>query len=196
MHLSSDCVVKTNLKGVFVFMKITVRQMVTMAIMASLSVVLALIIRFPIIPAAPYLEYEPADVPILIGGFVFGPVAGIIITIVASLIQALTVSASSGWVGFVMHVIATGTLVTVAATYYKFHKTHKGAVIGLILGCLSMTAIMIPVNLFISVRFWGMTLEQVQAMILPVLVPFNLIKSGVNSVIVLLVYKTLRKAIK
>lgn len=177
-------------------MKITVRQMVTMAIMASLSVVLALIIRFPIIPAAPYLEYEPADVPILIGGFVFGPTAGIIITVVASLIQALTVSASSGWVGFVMHVIATGTLVTVAATYYKFHKTHIGAVIGLILGCLAMTTIMIPVNLFISVRFWGMTLEQVQAMILPVLVPFNLIKSGVNSVIVLLVYKTLRKIIK
>jgi riboflavin transporter FmnP len=167
-----------------------------MAILAALSIVFMLVLHFPIIPAAPWLEYEPADIPILIGGFVYGPVAGIIITVIAALIQALTVSASAGWVGFIMHVIATGTLVTISATYYKFHKTHKGAIIGLILGCISMTAIMIPTNLIISVKFWGMTAEAVKASIIPILIPFNLIKSGVNSIVVLLVYKSLRKIIK
>lgn len=177
-------------------MKIGVKKMTTMAMLAALSLIFMLIIRFPIIPAAPYLEYEPADVPILIGGFVYGPVAGIIIAGVAALIQALTVSAASGWVGFIMHIIATGTLVTVSATYYKCHKTHVGAIIGLALGCLAMTAIMIPTNLVISVNFWGMTLEAVKAIIIPILIPFNLIKSGVNSVIVLLIYKSIRKIIK
>lgn len=177
-------------------MKIGVRKMCTMAILAALSLVFMLVIRFPIIPAAPWLEYEPADVPILIGGFVYGPVAGIIITLVAALIQAFTVSASAGWVGFIMHVIATGTLVAVASTYYKFHKTHKGAAIALILGCLSMTAVMIPTNLVISTNFWGMPFEVVKASIVPVLIPFNLIKSGVNSIIVFVIYKALRKVIK
>ena len=174
-------------------MKIGVRKICSLGILAALSLVLLLVIHFPIIPAAPWLEYDPADIPILIGGFVY---AGIIITVIASLIQALTVSASSGWVGFVMHIIATGTLVTVSATYYKLHKTHRGAVISLILGCLAMTAIMIPTNLIISVKFWGLTAEAVKAMIIPVLVPFNLIKSGANSVIVLLIYKSLRKIIR
>ena len=177
-------------------MKIGIRQMCTMAILAALSLVLMLIIRFPIFPAASWLEYDPADIPILIGGFVYGPVAGLIITVLAALIQALTVSAQAGWVGFVMHVIATGTLVTVSSTYYKFHKTHKGAVISLVLGCVSMAVIMIPTNLIISVHFWGLAVEAVKAMILPILVPFNLVKSGINSVIVLLIYKSLRTVVK
>ncbi len=187
---------KNKFKGVFVFMKFGVRKMCTMAILASLSLVLLLILHFPIFPAAPWLEYDPADIPILIGGFVYGPVAGIIITVIASLVQALTVSASAGLVGFVMHVIATGTLVTVSSLFYKSHKTHKGAFIALILGCLSMAAIMIPTNLIISVNFWGMSLEAVKGMMIPILIPFNLIKSGANAVIVFLIYKSLRGIIK
>lgn len=177
-------------------MKFGVRKMCTMAILAALSLVLILLIHFPFIPAAPWLEYDPADIPILIGGFVYGPIAGLIITIVASLVQALTVSASSGWVGFVMHVIATGTLVLVSSLYYMKHKNHKGAIIALILGCISMTLIMIPTNLFISVRFWGLPLETVKAMVFPILIPFNLIKSVANSIVVLIIYKTIRKIIK
>ncbi len=177
-------------------MKIGVRKMCTMAVLAALSLVLMLLIRFPIFPAAPWLEYEPANVPILIGGFIYGPAAGIIITLIAALIQALTVSASSGVIGFIMHAIATGTLVTVSSVYYKYHKTHKGAFIALILGCLSMTAIMIPTNLIISVNFWGLSLESVKASIIPILIPFNLIKSGTNALIVFLTYKTIRKVIK
>lgn len=177
-------------------MKIGVRKMCTMAVLAALSIVLLLILHFPIIPAAPWLEYDPADIPILIGGFVYGPIAGIIITVIASMIQALTISASSGWVGFVMHVIATGTLVAVSSTYYKFHKTHKGAFVALVLGCLAMTAVMIPTNLIISVNFWGLSLEAVKASIIPILIPFNIIKSGANAIIVFLIYKTIRKVVK
>ena len=114
-------------------MKFGARKMCTMAILSALSVVLIFLIHFPILPAAPWLEYDPADIPILLGGFVYGPVVGIVITIVASLIQALTVSASSGWVGFVMHVISTGALVLVSSLYYKHDRSRKGALIALIL---------------------------------------------------------------
>ena len=85
----------------------SVRKLTTMAVLIALSVVLVWFVRFPIFPAAPYLEYDPADIPILIGTFAFGPLAGIAITVVASVIQGLTVSASSGVYGVLMHVIAT-----------------------------------------------------------------------------------------
>ena len=65
-----------------------VKKMATIAVLSALSIVLMLLIRFPILPAAPYLIYEPADVPVLIGGFLFGPLAGIVITVIVSVIQA------------------------------------------------------------------------------------------------------------
>ncbi|MGI6083967.1 MAG: ECF transporter S component [Acetivibrionales bacterium] len=177
-------------------MKFGVRKMCTMAILAAISLVLIFLVHFPIFPAVPDLEYDPADIPILIGGFVYGPIAGLIITIVASLIQAVTVSAKSGLVGFMMHVIATGTLVMVSSTYYKFHRNRRGALIGLVLGCLAMTLIMIPVNLFVTTRYWGVPLDVVLALLPTVIVPFNLIKSAANSLVVFIIYKSLRTIIK
>jgi riboflavin transporter FmnP len=163
--------------------------MVKMGVLCALSVTLLMLIRFPIIPSASFLEYEPADVPILIGAFMYGPVEGLMITIVVSLVQAVTVSAQNGWVGFVMHVIATGTLVLISGTIYRKAHTFKGALAALIAGSLAMTAVMIPNNLFFTVNFYGVPYQAVKAMLAPAIIPFNLIKSFVNSIIVILIYK-------
>ena len=100
-------------------MKNDVNKLVRLAMLAALSLMLMFLVRFPIIPTAPFLEYEPGDVPALIAAFLFGPGAGFIVTFVVSLIQALTVSAGSGWIGAIMHLIATGTMVVVAGIIYK-----------------------------------------------------------------------------
>ena len=71
-------------------------KVVKMGILVALSIVLVYLIHFPIFPAVAFLEYDPADFPILVGTFAFGPAAGLILTIVTSLIQGLTVSAASG----------------------------------------------------------------------------------------------------
>lgn len=177
-------------------MKISVNQMVKMGMLAALAIVLIIPLHFPIIPSANFLVYDPADVPILIGTFMFGPVAGLVITAVVALIQAVLLNPDGGWVGLVMHIIATGTLVIVAGTIYKRFHTIKGAIIALIAGALSMALIMIPSNLFFSVRFYGYPYEAVKAMLLPAILPFNLIKGFANSLIVLLIYKPLSKALK
>jgi len=177
-------------------MKIGVNKMVKMAVLSALSIIFVWLIRFPIIPAANFLEYELGDVPILIGGFLYGPVAGFIMTVIVSLIQFMTVSAHSGWVGMVMHIIATGTLVIVSATIYKKIHNFKGAIIGLILGSLSMVLIMIPSNLFFSVRFYGIPYDTVKVLLTTGIIPFNLIKSFGNSIIVLLVYKSIGKVLQ
>lgn len=176
-------------------MKFTTRKLVLMAFFVALSVALVYLIHFPIFPSAPYLEYDPADIPILIGGFAFGPIAGIIITIIACAIQALTVSAASGIYGFLMHVIATSTLVIVASVIYRVKHTLVGAIIGLVSGTISMAVIMVIANHFLTPLFYGMPASAVDALLLPIIMPFNLIKAGGNSIITFLVYKAVSRYI-
>lgn len=76
--------------------KVSTRQLVSMAMLGAISIVLVSVVHFPLIPAAAFLEYDPADIPILIGTFAYGPLAGLLMTIVVSIIQGVTVSAQSG----------------------------------------------------------------------------------------------------
>ncbi|HHW49377.1 MAG TPA: ECF transporter S component [Clostridiaceae bacterium] len=170
-------------------MKFNVNKMVKLAMLAALSIILMLCTRFPILPWAKFLEFEFADVPALIGTFLYGPVEGFIITVVMSLVQAFTVSAESGPIGFVMHVIASGTLVLVSGAIYKKVHNFKGAILALIAGSLSMTLIMIPSNLILTTIFLNVPVETVKSMLLPTIIPFNLIKSVGNSAVTVLVYK-------
>lgn len=176
-------------------MKFSVKKLVTMAVLAALSIVLMLFIKFPIIPSAPYLIYEPADVPILIGSFLFGPLSGLAITVIVSLIQTFTSSSGHGLVGFFMHVVATGAFVITAGLIYrKFHHV-KGAIVALAAGTLAMTAVMIPVNLIIQPNFFGVPIDTVKGLLIPAIIPFNLIKAGLNSVLTFVVYKRISKIV-
>lgn len=177
-------------------MRIEVNKMVKLAVLSALGVVLMLLIRFPIIPTATFLEYDPADVPSLIGTFIFGPGSGLIITVIVSIIQAMTVSAGSGWVGGMMHIVATGTMVVVAGVIYKRIHTLKGAIIALIAGSLSMALVMVPLNLYVTPKFLGVPVDAVKSMLLPAIIPFNLIKSFGNSIFTALVYKSVGRILR
>lgn len=173
---------------------LTQKKTVKLAKMAMLVAISLLLvnIHFPIFPPIAFMEYDPADIPILIGTFAFGPAAGILITVVTALLQGFTVSAASGLYGILMHIIATGTYVLVAGFIYKFHKGKKSAVIALIAGTLAMTTIMVPANLTITPYFMGVPVDAVTAL-LPFIIAFNLIKAGVNGLITFLVYKRVSK---
>lgn len=166
------------------------RMLTTLSVLTALSIILMLLIRFPIFAAAPYLEFEPMDIPILIAGFAYGPLAGLIVTLVSSLIQGVAV-ATTGWVGVLMHFIATGVFVTVASLIYKRRHNKVGAVLGLIAGVLSMAAIMVPANLILTPAFYGTPIEVVKPLLLPIIIPFNLIKAGINAGVTLIIYKPL-----
>ena len=163
-------------------------DIVKLGILAAISVVLVYFIHFPIIPAVAFLEYDPADVPILLATFAMGPVQGFLLTIVVCLIQGFTVSASSGLYGILMHVIATGTYVLVAGSIYKNNKTKKNAIKAMVFGILAWVLIMIPANLIITPIFMGMP-RSALIPFMPWIVLFNLVKSVVNSVLTFVLYK-------
>ena len=163
-------------------------RLAKMGMLVAISVVLVYFIHFPIFPAVAFLEYDPADIPILLGPFAFGPVAGVLLTIVTSVVQGVTVSAASGAYGIIMHIIATSVLVIVAGVIYKFNKTRKGAVIALICGTAAMAVVMIGANLIITPLFMGVPRSMVWDL-MPFIVGFNAIKAGINSIVTFFLYK-------
>lgn len=172
------------------------KTLTQMAVLAALSVLLVALIHFPIFPAAPFLEYDPADIPILIGGFMFGPGLGLVLTAIVCVLQGITVSAQSGIIGILMHFLGTGSFVLVSSLIYKKYHTMKGAVTGLVLGALARTVMMVLWNLIMTPIFMGTPVSVVVGMLVPVIIPFNLIVSFANAVLTFLVYKPLSKFLK
>lgn len=176
-------------------MKIKTKQLTQMAVLAAMSILLVYLVRFPIFPAAPFLEYDPADIPIFIGTFMFGPLGGLILTAVVCVLQGLTVSSSSGVIGILMHFFATGAFALVAGNIYKRMRTRKGALIALGVGVITMTITMIIWNLVFTPLFMGIPFEAVLPMIIPIILPFNLLKAGINAGITFFVYKSVEKVL-
>lgn len=173
-------------------MQISTKKLAVTAMLTAIAAALITLVHFPLFPAAPYLQYDPADVAILIGAFAYGPVVGLIITVLASFIQAFFLG-GDGPYGFFMHVIATGVLTVVSASIYRLKHTRFGAVVGLICGTVAMGLVMMAANHFITPAFTGMPVAFVDDLLLPVILPFNLLKAGINSLITFLVYKTISK---
>lgn len=163
-------------------------RLAKMGMLVAISIVLVYFIHFPIFPTVAFLEYDPADISILIGTFAFGPLAGILLTVVTSVIQGVTVSAASGLYGIIMHVISTSVLVLVSGLIYKYNKTRKGAVIALLCGVAAMTLVMIGANMIITPLFMGVPRNIVWDL-MPFIAGFNAIKAGINSVVTFLLYK-------
>lgn len=174
---------KTNLKPSLVWMT-------QLAMLAAIAVVLMAFVHIPIVPAAPFLEYDMADVPILIASLMFGPGPALLILFIDSVIQAFLFG-GNGWVGLVMHFVASGALVALVGFFYQHRRKFTDAIVGMILGTIAMTVIMIPMNYIFTVHFFGTPKAVVDALILPGIVPFNLIKAGLNSVIAGVIWKAL-----
>ena len=181
-----------------------IEQMVKMGLLAALSIILVYLIHFPIFPAAQHLEFDIANVPILIGTFMFGPWHGLILTAAVSLLQWLLISPQSGWVGAVMHLFATGAFAIVAGLIYQRRHTIKGAVIALLCGSLAMIIAMIPMNIFISPFFVMLMMgyesySEAQSFyvdnFLLISFAFNIVKALGNALLTFLLYKSAGKAL-
>ncbi|NLL63629.1 MAG: ECF transporter S component [Ruminococcaceae bacterium] len=176
------------------------QKITTLAVLTALSIVLVATIHIPMPAPISFLEYDPADIPILIAGFAYGPISGILVTIVASVLQGATVSAQSGLYGIIMHVIATGTLVTVSSLIYSKKKTKKRAAISVIAGTFSMAVAMFFANLVITPCFMMGAINKVTVGavldLMPFIILFNLGKAGLNGLITFLIYKRISNLIK
>lgn len=171
---------------------IKTNELCGMAVLSALAVILACFARGAW-PMAVFLEYSPADVPVLIGTFLYGPVAGVIMSFVVAVIQGVTVSASSGIIGIVMNFISLVSLCVVAGLIYKKKHTLKGAILALCCGALSGVVVMLLWNIILTPLYMGVERSEVIALLPTVFLPFNLVRYISNAVMTFLLYKLTHK---
>ena len=170
-----------------------IRALVCMAMLCALAVAADIFLRIPNIGG--FLTYEPKEVILTIGGFIFGPIAGIAMSLIVCFIEMITVS-NSGVIGLLMNFLASGVFIGVSTVIYSRKKTLRRAIVGLIAGSLSMLAIMLLWNYIITPLYTGLPREAVLGMFLPLLIPFNLLKAALNSALILFLYKGVVTALR
>ena len=170
----------------------SVKQMVMLALLAAIAYMMVSLVRIPVVL---FLKYEPKDVIITIGGFLFGPMASFTVSLLVSLLEMVTIS-ETGPIGALMNLLSTCTFACTAAMIYKKKHTLSGAILALIGGTILMTIAMLLWNWLITPIYMGYPREVVAGMLVPVFLPFNLLKAGLNSAFVLFLYKPLVTALR
>lgn len=165
-------------------------RLVQLAMLAAVSVVLVLLVHFPLIPSASFLQYDMADVPILVGSMLYGPLPGLLILLIVSVVQAFLLGGDS-WYGLVMHMVASSVLVLLVSLFYRHKQRMAQGILGMALGTLGMAAVMIPMNLLLTPLYMGVSRQAVVSMLLPAIIPFNLLKAGLNCVLTALLFTAL-----
>ena len=169
-----------------------IRKTVLLAMFAAVAYMIVALVRIPVVL---FLSYEPKDVIITVGGFLFGPLAAFIVSLVVSLVEMVTISAT-GPIGALMNLISTCAFACTAAFVYKKKHDLIGAVLGLFVGAVTMIGVMMLWNWLITPIYMGVPRPAVVEMLVPVFLPFNALKAGLNSALVLGLYKPLTTALR
>ncbi len=170
-----------------------VKKMVLLAMLCAVSFLAVSLIRIPVVL---FLSYEPKDVIITIGGFLLGPLASFTVSLVVSLLEMFTIS-TTGPIGAVMNLLSTCAFACTASFIYKKKHTLWGAVLGLIAGSVLMIGAMLLWNYLITPLYMtGTSREDVAAMLIPIFLPFNALKAGLNTAFTLALYKPLVGALR
>ncbi|MDR0350114.1 MAG: ECF transporter S component [Coriobacteriales bacterium] len=166
------------------------QQLATMALFTALCAGFAFI-PLPIFPPAALfgITYDPANVPAMLGGIGFGPGAGCLIGVLGALLHGLL---ASDYVGTLMNVVVVIAFVLPCALICRGSKTTPRLIIGLIVASIISVAAVIPMNLLIWPQFYGIPLEETLTYVVPLMLPFNILKALLNSVLSFLLYKSLR----
>ena len=172
--------------------KMSVKKLVLLAMLAAMAYIMVSLIRIPVVL---FLKYEPKDVVVTIGGFLLGPMASFIVSLVVSLLEMVTIS-ETGPIGCLMNLLSTCAFSCTAAFLYKRKHTLGGAVSGLVIGSVFMVGVMLLWNWLITPLYMGVDRNAVEGMLLPVFLPFNALKAGLNSAMVMLLYKPLATALR
>lgn len=168
-------------------MNMTTKKITTLGMLCALAVIVNLLIHFPLIPSVEFLSYDAKDVIIVIGGFIYGPGSAFIMSVITSLLEIMY--RGGNLLDVLMNVISTCTFACVAAWIYKRDHTRKGAFLGLGIGTVCSVLSMLLWNYIVTPIYFGMPREAVVSILIPGILPFNLLKCGLNTGLTLFLYK-------
>ena len=161
-----------------------IKTAVGIAVFSALAFIVSFVFRLPVM----FLTFDAKDAIIAIASFIYGPISGIIMALIAALLELVSVS-DTGIYGFIMNFASSATFALVASIIYKFKRNFVGSIIGLYSAVAATTAVMMLLNTFVTPYYMGVPQAAVIEMLPTVLLPFNLAKSLMNAAIAMLLYK-------
>lgn len=167
----------------------TSKNIALAALFCAAAALCTLVVEFPLLAGVTWLKYDPSGIIALLAGFIFGPAMGAVVSILPYFVHFGT---QSGVYGVIMAIVSTLAYVLPSSLVYK--KTHA-TVPALVLGAVISVAACIGANLVVTPLYTGMSIDAVAALIVPALLPFNLIKVVINGVATRAALPALSKAV-
>ena len=182
---------------------LSVQYMTRIAILGALSAILFMIE----VPVVAFYKLDVSTLPALLGAFSMGPMAGLAILLIKDLFGLL--HSGTMYVGELADFIMGAAYILPAALIYRYKKSRKTALVGMIVGSIAMIIVSVLVNWKIMIPFYmtafGMPMESIIGMaqsampfvdtewelLMYVTAPFNLLKGVVLSALTFLLYKRL-----
>ena len=163
------------------------KKLATLAMLTALAYVVMYLSK--LMPSVNgFLDFDFKDVVLCIGGFVYGPIAALMMIVIVCVLEMVTVS-HTDIIGCIMNIVATASFVCTACAIYKRKHTMKGAIAGLASAVVVLVVVMLAWNYFLTPIYQRIPREAVADMLPTVFLPFNAVKGGLNMTATLLVYK-------
>lgn len=190
------------------------RTLVEIGMLGAIATVLMLF-EFPLpFIAPPFYEIDLSEVPVLVGAFALGPAAGATIEFIKILINLLINGTATAFVGEIGNYILGCSFIIPAALIYKKKKSKKNALIGMIVGTITLTVFGCFLNAYVLLPTYaaafgmpidaiiGMgtainpSIDNIMTFVLIAVAPFNIIKGIAVSAVTMLIYKHISPILK
>lgn len=167
-------------------------RMVVVAVFCALAYACQFVFRIHVA----FLTFDAKDAVMAVAAMIFGPLWGVVMSLVVALLEFLTLS-GTGVYGMIMNFASSASFTVICAAVYKHRRTMKGAIAGLSLAVLGMTAVMLLLNLVVTPYYMtDGSVAAVVELIPTLLLPFNLTKALMNAGLVLVLYKPVTLALR
>ena len=190
--------------------KFNVKTIAKVGVLSAIAIIL-MIFKIPLWFAPGFYKIDLSELPVLIGGFALGPVAGIMIELIKISINFVIDGTTTAGIGELSNFLIGCSIVVPSSLIYKYKKNFKWATMALVIGVISMTIIGSLINYYIMLPFYSntgmMSMEAIinagnalnksivdlKTFVLYATTPFNLLKGIIVSVVTLLLYKRISK---
>ena len=168
--------------------KLNIKTLCGMAMFTALAIVAAAFTKWITVL---HLTFDAKDAVITIASYIYGPLSGIIISLLSATIETVTMVDGTGLYGLMMDFFSSATFSFLASVIYMKKRDINGALLGLLAATAGNVAVMLLLNTFVTPLYLGMPLfaPYVMNMLPTLILPFNLAKGLMNSAIAMFAYK-------
>ena len=170
--------------------------------LSAIFCALAFLVTLLPTPHVQFLSFDIKDTVIATASLLLGPACACALSIAVPFLESITVGTTGPW-GLLMDVLSTAAFSLTASLIYRFRKSLIGAILALSASACLQVAVMMLANIFITPLYLAASPADIPAarqtvlgMLIPLLLPFNVIKSIFNASLVMLLYKPISEALR